>query len=414
MNQVQVQEQIQVQPSAYLIGDTDLKGADKWLGGELGADGFIYGVPGSAKSVLRINPETEQVDLVGHNVKGVPCSQRRGQFKWLRGARANNGDMFGIPSNADCIMRISKEGEVSTFGDRKMLSGFWKWHGGVLAQNGNLYGCPCNADRVLKIVPETLEVSLCGDAYVDKFKWYGALVGHDGCMYCIPNCASSVLRFDPVTETTSLLGTLPKGGFKWHGGAVGGDGNIYGVPAHATSVLKIVVATGEVKQIGQGLPDTKYKWGGACANKRGELIFFPSDAGRVLKVNPWTEEVKMIGPEFEGKNKWQNGFLGRDLAVYGLPCNASSVLRISDDDQVTTVGGPWEGVEKWEGGVMIPDQNGLARIIVAVPQQASRTLKIIPGPSPPLDAPKTEKRSDDEGNYYEDMNGAEPVNDTGC
>lgn len=47
---------------------------------------------------------------------------------------------------------------------------------------------------------------------------------------------------------------------------------------------------------------------------------------------PEDEQVSLIGPEFKGKNKWQNGFLGRDNAVYGLPCNAETVLRISEDD----------------------------------------------------------------------------------
>lgn len=57
--------------------------------------------------------------------------------------------------------------------------------------------------------------------------------------------------------------------------------------------------------------------------------------GQVLKVKigvPEGEQVSLIGPEFKGKNKWQNGFLGRDNAVYGLPCNAETVLRISEDD----------------------------------------------------------------------------------
>ncbi len=56
---------------------------------------------------------------------------------------------------------------------------------------------------------------------------------------------------------------------------------------------------------------------------------------QVLKVTigvPEDKQVSLIGPVFKGKNKWQNGFLGRDNAVYGLPCNAETVLRISEDD----------------------------------------------------------------------------------
>jgi hypothetical protein len=142
-----------------LIGGP-FEGIDKWLGGELGADGNIYGVPGSAKSVVKVDPRTDIVTEVG-DVRGkdYPSSIKGGKFKWLRGARARNGDMFGIPSNGNNVLRISKTGEIDTIGDPNELKGHWKWHGGVLAANGNLYGCPCNSDRVLKIDPASGKVT---------------------------------------------------------------------------------------------------------------------------------------------------------------------------------------------------------------------------------------------------------------
>ena len=155
-------------------------------------------------------------------------------------------------------------------------------------------------------------------------------------MYCIPNCASSVLKFDPRTETATLLGDFGGGGWKWHGAAIGGDGNIYGVPSHAGRVLKIVVGEDDVRLIGMALPEGKYKWGGATMAANGDVVFFPSDTDRALRVNcaagvPEDEQVSLIGPSYPGKNKWQNGFLGRDDAIYGLPCNANAVIRISAD-----------------------------------------------------------------------------------
>jgi len=195
-----------------------------------------------------------------------------------------------------------------------------------------------------------------------------------------------VLKFDPASETGTLLGTLPGGGWKWHGAAVGGDGNIYGVPAHARRVLKIVVGSDEVREIGMLLPDTKYKWGGACTAANGDVVCFPSDTGRTLHIScapgvPEDEQVSLIGPSYSGGNKWQNGFLGRDGAIYGLPCNAPAVLRISPSFEVTTLrlsGGDSCGAspEKWEGGVIAP-----SGVIYAMPQQADRVLRIDPGPS---------------------------------
>jgi len=123
---------------------------------------------------------------------------------------------------------------------------------------------------------------------------------------------------------------------------VGLDGNIYGVPSHATRVLKVTVATGAVELIGASLASDSgfggrgtYRYGGAVVAPDGGLIYcLPSDADRVLRIDPATEEVVEIGPSFRGKNKWQNGFVGRDGAIYGIPCDAeqaSHQYHVTDD-----------------------------------------------------------------------------------
>ena len=40
--------------------------------------------------------------------------------------------MYGIPCNANKVLRISSSGEVTMIGDEALLAGHWKWHGGVL------------------------------------------------------------------------------------------------------------------------------------------------------------------------------------------------------------------------------------------------------------------------------------------
>ena len=106
-----VQNAVDAGATATLIG-LELPGVDKWLGGEQGGDGCIYGVPGSAKSVVRVDPRTDEVTVVGSSVKGTPCSQRCGAFKWLRGALDPvGGGMYGIPSNADHVFKV----RVSSF-----------------------------------------------------------------------------------------------------------------------------------------------------------------------------------------------------------------------------------------------------------------------------------------------------------
>ena len=92
------------------------------------------------------------------------------------------------------------------------------------------------------------------------------------------------------------------------------------MPAHGRQVLKIVVGKDEVRPIGMILPEGNYKWGGATRAANGDVVCFPSDTGRALRINcapgvPEDEQVSLIGPSYPGKNKWQNGFLGRDGAV---------------------------------------------------------------------------------------------------
>ena len=68
-----------------------------------------------------------------------------------------------------------------------------------------------------------------------------------------------------------------------------------------------------------------------------------------------------------------------------LPCNAEGVLHISSSGKITTFGGPWTGAEKWEGGVMA--DNG---IIYGIPQEATQVLRINPAATPPK-SPKASK-----------------------
>ncbi|KAK3247240.1 hypothetical protein CYMTET_43254 [Cymbomonas tetramitiformis] len=317
----------------------------------------------------------------GNRADDGRIQRTKARFKWLRGARASDGSIYGIPTNANKVLRLDPaSGDVGTIGEDSYV-GQWKWHGGVLANDGNIYGIPCNAEVVLKIVPSTCEVTTIGGPLLGGQKWYGGLLGEDGCIYGIPYNASSVLKIDPSTQEVTTIGELPEGGWKWHGGVVAPNGDIYGMPSHANTVLKIVPSTGEVVEIGtlskgrQSDDHYKYKYGGGVVGEDGAVYGLPSDADRVLKIVPTTGEVTEIGEVLEGTNKWQNGFSGRDGAIYGIPCNAEAVLKIvPSTGEVSTVGGPFtEGIEKWEGGVVGDDG-----AMYCVPQQSEYVLKIDP------------------------------------
>lgn len=64
--------------------DSPILGQDKFLGGVLGSDGCIYGIPGHSKHVLKIDPSTGEISLIG--------GPYHGKFKWLRGALGPDGN----------------------------------------------------------------------------------------------------------------------------------------------------------------------------------------------------------------------------------------------------------------------------------------------------------------------------------
>lgn len=380
----------------------ELMGQDKWLGGASSPCGqFVYGVPGTAKQVLRIEIKTGKVDMIGDPYIG--------KFKWLRAVEVPAdvagpdhpcGLIFCLPINADSVLRIDPATqEVSTIGGP--FTGDWKWHGGNLASDGMIYGIPANATQVIRINPRTSEVTMIGEVFEGRQKWYGGIMAANGSIYGIPHTATGVLKITPGTGECIVIGEgLPAGGWKWHGGEATVDRTIiYGYPNNADTVLKVDTRTDTVTTIGSSnvlksgrhRDDQKYKYLGGAIASDGNLYCFPCDAERVLRVNTRTDEVSTIGPEFLHSevglcvNKWQNGFSGRDGAVYGIPQRARGVVRVkpatnSEDEPEVTVlncGDEFDaysdGKDKFEGGVM-----GSDGCIYCIPLRAKHVLKVIP------------------------------------
>lgn len=357
---------------------------------------FVYGVPGHAKRVLRINTITNEMDLIGPSFPG--------EFKWLRGVdipadvmNNTHGCCLALPSNASHILKIDcMTHEVTTFGDIDEIG--WLYHGGNLTSDGFVYAIPANATRVLKIDPRNETIEYIGPIFEGHQKWFGGLVGIDGCVYGIPQNASGVLKINPFTQECTVLGEgLGDGMWKWHGGnAINGGRQIIGYPNNSDSVLVIDVERQEVFTIGDStilqsgrhrIPqDGRYKWlGGAVTLNEKFTYLFPCDAERVLRIDNETFELSFVGPELlEGENKYQNGFVSKDGCIYGIPQRASGVIRVipgyllgeGQEDQVDVIycGDAMVHMkDKFEGGVI--DHNGN---IYCIPLRAKTLMKIVP------------------------------------
>ena len=104
-------------------------GANKYIGGVLAPNGFIYGIPFSATTVLKINPNNDTATTFG--------SLAADAFKWQGGVLAPNGFIYGIPRITTTILKIDPNNDTATtFGS---ATGYI---GGVLAPNGFIYGIP--------------------------------------------------------------------------------------------------------------------------------------------------------------------------------------------------------------------------------------------------------------------------------
>lgn len=187
-------------PNCTLLypADATLVGREQYLGGELGlADGHVYAIPGCAKRVLKINPESDSITMIGPSFEG--------HFKWLRSVQTSRGIIYGLPCHADCILRIdTHSGDVSTIACNLVdtcVGRTWKYHGGAISPiDGCIYCVPTCADHILKIDPSTDEVTLIGGPFIGKNKWYGALVGNDGAIYGIPHNG----EFDNVCTESNM------------------------------------------------------------------------------------------------------------------------------------------------------------------------------------------------------------------
>ncbi|KAJ1619012.1 hypothetical protein T492DRAFT_1089069 [Pavlovales sp. CCMP2436] len=369
-----------------LLG-ANITGAEKYLGGVLGVDGCVYAVPGKAGRVLKIVPETGECLFIGPHFPG--------HFKWLRGVACGH-KIYCVPCQHERVLLINTTtGEVSLVGDS--YPGSWKWHGAVVARDGSVYAIPQKAERVLRIDPRTDQTSLIGPSLGAMHnKWYGGLLAADGSIWGVPTCAGSCLKIVPRegTADVSTVGDLPVGDYKWHGGVVAKDGCIYGIPANSDFVLRIVPGADGVAdkvdllggpiRTGQHRTDGKYKYLGAVVGRDGSIICIPSDSDYVLRICPDARggppAIERIGESLETtegtqQNKWQNGYLGPDGCIYGIPLKAESILRVvPETGEVSCIQpcGPLRGFNKWEGGV---EANGH---LYCMPLKATQVLRIEP------------------------------------
>lgn len=279
----------------------------------------------------------------------------------------------------------------------------------------SIYCPPSNAERVLRVrlgspgdgAPAVEEIgpSLAGVG-PGQNKFYGGILGLDGAVYSPPYSATGVLRIDPKDDSVEVLGTFEPGRYHWHGGLLcRRTGRIYAFPAHSNEVLCIDtnirdgdgggdhewrVSTIPIQRHEDDTdpPDLRYKWLGGSHGADGCIYGMPSDATTILRIDPERNEATTFGTVDGGRNKWQGGVLsGVDGCVYAVPADHGSVLRIDtrpreDGDGrppgISLVGEGFQEIDdKWQGGFAGTDGR-----IYAIPENCNHVMVVTPGETP--------------------------------
>jgi hypothetical protein len=71
------------------------------------------------------------------------------------------------------------------------------------------------------------------------------------------------------------------------------------------------------------------RWDGGVLAADGNIYGIPCDATQVLRFDPRTQQATLVGDQLPGgRFKWNGGVLAADGNIYGIPVNATQVLRL--------------------------------------------------------------------------------------
>jgi len=294
-------------------------------------------------------------------------SVAKGKFKWLRGI-VYDGYLYGIPAlSKDGVMKVNlaklqrarrqaARFEMDDNDDDDDIVSTLHFHPFPTTINTEanetptrrlhtaIYCISSNVNDVLKIdsrssTTSLLRVPKSSTPAGQTNKWYGGILGRDNSVYGIPYAASGVLKIDANTDIITLLGDYGVQKYNWHGGVLSPTtGSIYAFPSHHDRVMKIntdpatlrdddSISLLEIHRPSYDVDEVmRYKWLGGCLGLDGNVYGMPSDASSILRINTNTDYVTTFGVVSGEKNKWQGGVLAPDGHIYAIPSNARNIL----------------------------------------------------------------------------------------
>lgn len=111
----------------------------------------------------------------------------------------------------------------------------------------------------------------------------------------------------------------------------------------------------------------------------GNIYGMPCDASSILKIDVDTDKCTTFGHVGSSKKKWQGAALHGDGCLYAIPSYGKHILRLDtrpidgDDHPFQIIGDLPNRKDKWQGAAIGRDQK-----MYALPENAYRILRVAP------------------------------------
>ncbi len=199
----------------------------KYYGGCLGPDGKPYFIGDRFNEWIRIDPETGITERTSTGTTGTA--------NWTAIITAPNGYIYAIPRSQPSFVKIDPDTNTHTFVGSFL--GTNKFRGACLGFDGKIYCIPRVSSQILVLDPVDDSTYFIEDnfSYLGGDKWQGGSLAPNGKIYCMPvgafaNGKRQVLVIDTINDVRY---TIPSD-YQIAHCITGPDGNIYGCSLFST------------------------------------------------------------------------------------------------------------------------------------------------------------------------------------
>ena len=293
----------------------------KWVGGILGKDGCIYGIPNASDKIIKINPNTNQIEYFGNLSKK--------SFKYTGGC-LYDGKIYGFPRKSNNLLVINPQNkEVKEINLNMNYNEDIDDHhySGTLYKNV-VYLAPRAAHYILAINLDNYNVCKIGENVIPKsYRYCGAILHNNGLIYFFPEKNSQVMILNPKTKEIRFIGE--KVNASAFSGAIAENENIYSFTAYSEGgILRINPETEQVDIICKESVESGFY--GTKVSTNGKMYSVIGLCNKIYEFDPKTEKVKIIKEIERDTNEAMcaGGTLDKNGNIWFIPAYGSKIYEL--------------------------------------------------------------------------------------